>query len=139
MLLRLSHRSPAATTSCDPAAGRDCEHPATPGRTTLGLAGFGIALAIALAACGGGHHKHKDAYAGAVDAQGACCEHLSGPQRDQCLAGIVKAPDEAVAKSDANQATYACVQEHFECNPATGKATQQSAQDQLDCIQDLPK
>ncbi len=99
----------------------------------------GLALALALAvACGGGT-KRGDTYAAATSAQDACCEHLAGPGRDACLAEIVRAPDDAVAHSKANQDTYACVQEHFACDPATGKASQPSAQAQLDCIQDLPQ
>jgi hypothetical protein len=95
-----------------------------------------LVLGMALAACGGGGHR-KDAYAKANHAQSQCCEHLSGAARDQCLSDLVTVQDPAVATMPQNQDTYACVQEHFACDPATGHATVASAQSQLDCIQDL--
>jgi hypothetical protein len=96
-----------------------------------------VALAIAaVAACGGGGKK-TDTYARANDVQGTCCEHLKGDGRDQCLKGIVRIDDGAIAHHDVNQATYACVVDHFTCDPSTGHPTQQSAQAQLECIQDL--
>lgn len=97
-----------------------------------------LALALAAAACGGGGSKKTDTYAKASDAQGDCCQHLQGGARDQCLAGIIRVDDAEIARNDANQATYACVVQHFQCNPETGHPTQQSAQAQLECIQDLP-
>ena len=39
--------------------------------------------------------------------------------------------------ASANQRTFACVQRHFVCEPATGRATAASNQAQLDCITDL--
>jgi len=92
-------------------------------------------LAALLAACGGG--KKTDTYARGTDVQGQCCEHLSGDARNQCLQGIVRIDDAAVAKTSTNQATYACVVNHFECDAGTGHPTQRSAQAQLECIQDL--
>lgn len=86
---------------------------------------------------GGGGGKKTDTYARANDVQGQCCQHLQGANRDQCLAGIVRIDDQGVAASSTNQQTYACVVEHFQCNPETGHPTQQSAQAQLECIQDL--
>lgn len=95
-----------------------------------------IALSIALvAACGGG--KRPDTYARGADVQGQCCEHLQGGARDQCLSGVVRVDDRGVASTPANQATYACVVDHFVCDPASGHPTQPSAQAQLECIQDL--
>ena len=112
----------------------------TPGSVTVArtLRVFSIALLVALAtACGGGGgHKNDNTYARATDAQQSCCEHLSGTGRDQCLQKIVRVEDFA-QKAPANQSTYACVAEHFTCDPATGHATQQSAQAQIDCIQEL--
>ena len=92
-------------------------------------------IAITLAACGGGHRG--DTYAKATHEQEQCCEVLSGPTRDDCLAKLVRVDDPEVAKTRANQDQYACVTEHFVCDPATGHATQPSAQASLDCIQDL--
>jgi hypothetical protein len=98
-----------------------------------------LALALAaVAACGGGGGKKTDTYAKASDVQGDCCQHLQGGARDQCLAGIVRVDDAEIARNETNQATYACVVQHFQCNPETGHPTQQSAQAQLECIQDLP-
>jgi hypothetical protein len=96
-----------------------------------------IVLGAALAACGGGDGKRADMYARASHAQEACCEHLTGAPRDQCLRSLVTVDDPMVASTPTNQDTYACVSEHFVCDPATGHATQASAQSQLDCIQDL--
>ena len=95
-----------------------------------------LALGLVLAACGGG--KGADRYAQATNAQELCCENVAGSTRAQCLANIVKAPDPSIAATDVNQATFACVMDHFVCDPTSGHATQASAQAQLDCIQDLP-
>jgi len=98
-----------------------------------------LGLVFATTACGGGDKPKRDTYAHASQAQQQCCEHLGGPGRDQCLGSLVTVDDPAVATTRANQETYACVSEHFVCDPATGHATQASAQSQLDCIQDLPQ
>jgi hypothetical protein len=103
----------------------------TPGRTTLCL----TVLVSLVAACGGGSKKTDNTYARATSAQQSCCEH-AGTNRDACLKEIVRVEDFA-QQSEANQATYACVVDHFTCDPATGHATQPSAQAQMDCIQDL--
>lgn len=92
-------------------------------------------IALTLAACGGG--KHTDTYARGTEVQEQCCEHLQDGARDQCLQKIVRVSDPEVAKTKTNQQQYACVVENFTCDPATGHATQASAQAQLDCIQDL--
>jgi hypothetical protein len=108
------------------------------GASRFAIRRWWLALALAaMAACGGGGGKKTDTYAKANDVQGSCCEHLQGGARDQCLAGIVRIDDADVAKTETNQATYACVVNHFQCNPETGHPTQQSAQAQLECIQDL--
>ena len=90
---------------------------------------------VLVAACGGG--KHADTYARATDVQGDCCQHLAGAARDSCLSQVVRVDDPGVAKTSVNQATYACVVDHFQCDAATGHPTQTSAQAQLECIQDL--
>lgn len=118
-----------------PRARPERERSITVGPTTLGRARLaGIALALALAACGG---RHTDHYRAATDKQTTCCEHLTGAPRDQCLAEIVRVDDAAVAQATANQRTYACVERNFTCDPATGRATPASNQAQLDCISDL--
>lgn len=99
------------------------------------LAAAVVAATSLVAACGGSS-KHVDRYQVATDLQERCCE--KAPDRDDCLRGIVRAPDADVARDPANQQTFACVQEHFECDETTGRATAASAQAQLDCIQELP-
>lgn len=97
-----------------------------------------LALALLAAACGGGGGSKKtDSYARGTQVQEQCCENLKGPDRDQCLQKIVKVGDPEVAKTEVNQQQYACVVEHFVCDPASGHATQPSAQAQMDCLQDL--
>ncbi|HEY4243884.1 MAG TPA: hypothetical protein VGM88_28920 [Kofleriaceae bacterium] len=92
-------------------------------------------MLVLAAACGGG--KHTDTYAKGQHVQEACCEHLAGG-RDQCLATVPKPPSTDVASSAPNQATYACIVDHFQCDAGTGHPTQASAQAQLECIQALP-
>jgi hypothetical protein len=89
-----------------------------------------------LAACGGGGGKKTDTYAKGTEAQAQCCEHLTGGARDSCLSEIVRVEDPSAASTSTNQATYACVVEHFVCDANTGKPTQASAQAQYDCIED---
>jgi hypothetical protein len=93
-----------------------------------------LTLALAMAACGGGG-KRTDTYAEGSNAQAQCCEHLTGGERDRCLSEIVRVEPDA-AQTSTNQATYACVVEHFVCDARTGRSTQQSAQAQYDCIED---
>ena len=96
------------------------------------------AALLGLVACGGGGGgKPKDTYAKATDVQGDCCEKLQGDARASCLQQVVRVDDPGVASSSVNQQTYACVVDHFVCDPSTGKPTQESAQKQLECIQDL--
>ena len=90
---------------------------------------------LTIAACGGG--KRGDTYAKGTQVQEACCEHASGDTRSACLSHIVRAPDATVASAAPTQATYACVVDHFACDASTGHATKDSAQAQLECIQDL--
>ncbi len=92
-------------------------------------------LVIALAACGGS--PHRDRYARATNLEQQCCEHLSGAPRDSCLQQIVRVNDPEVARTSTNQAQFACVEEHFACDAHTGRATQASAQQALECIQEL--
>jgi hypothetical protein len=95
-----------------------------------------VTIVLALAACGGGGGKKTDTYAKGTEAQAQCCEHLTGGARDTCLSEIVRVEDPSAATTSTNQATYACVVEHFVCDPNTGKPTQVSAQAQYDCIED---
>jgi len=90
-----------------------------------------LGLAAALAACGG---KHTDSYKQATTEQQACCENLDGQPRTQCMESIVTIDDPAASRDGDNQRTFRCVEDHFTCDPATGHATQESAQEQYDCI-----
>lgn len=94
-----------------------------------------IASLLFAFACGGRHPT--DTYARGASLQQQCCEHLQGAGRDSCLHELVRIDDRAVQESPANQQTYACVVQHFTCDPATGHATTASAQAQLECIQEL--
>ena len=127
------HPRASAPNACRPRPDR--ERSATARLTTVTRLYLGALLALA-AACGGSG-KRADRHAAATDLQERCCEQA--PDRDDCLRGIVRAPDDDVARAPANQQTFACVQEHFACDPATGRATADSAQAQLDCIQELPQ
>ena len=102
---------------------------------TPNLATVALSILLLAGACDGG--KKKDTYARGTHVQEECCEHLSGPARDECLQKIVRVSDPEVAKTSVNQQQYACIAEHFVCDPAQGHATQASAQAQMDCIQDL--
>jgi hypothetical protein len=71
----------------------------------------------------------------AVANQEQCCRRLADPTAQQaCLVDIPRTQDEA---SPINQETFQCVAKHFVCDPATGRATRDSAQQQLDCLNDL--
>jgi hypothetical protein len=116
------------------------EHPATPHRhraVTLKHR-WTVALTLVIAAACGGSRR-PDAHARASDVVARCCEHLTGGARDRCLAEMPRVDDPGAAKTSTNQQTYACVVDHFVCNPETGHATQPSAQAQYDCIEDLQK
>jgi hypothetical protein len=111
---------------------------ATPRRTTVAhaLRRWIAPLALVLVgACGG--NKHADMHAQATNVQAECCEHLQAGDRDRCLAELPRIDDPQVAHHTTSQRTFACVAEHFVCDPVTGRPTQPSAQAQLECIQDL--
>ena len=118
-------------------AARLRERGATPRRATVvhTLRRWIALTALALVgACGG--NKHADTHARATNVQAECCERLQGEGRDRCLAEIPKVEDPQVARHQTSQRTFACVAQHFVCDPATGRPTQPSAQAQLECIQD---
>jgi hypothetical protein len=121
----------SSNTHLDRTSTADRERRVTPGSTTLLTA-----LLALVVGCGGGA-SHKDAYARGTQVQESCCEHLAGPGRDSCLQQIVRITDLTVAGSSVNQSTFACVVDHFSCDATSGHATKDSAQAQLECIQDL--
>ncbi len=124
----------------DVIAGAVREARTTPARkTVVTTLRWWIALtatALALAACGGS--RGTDTYARGTQVQEACCENLQGHDRDRCLAEVIRVGDPAAANTATNQQTFACVVEHFVCDPQTGRETQASAQAQHDCTDDLP-
>ena len=74
-------------------------------------------------------------YRPAIASQEQCCDKLADPNaRNSCRGEIPRTQDEA---SPINQETFQCVQRHFSCDPTTGRATRESAQSQLDCLNDL--
>lgn len=103
---------------------------ATP-RTWIALS----ALSLILAACGG--NSQPSNYSRGVQVQEQCCEHLGGGARDTCLQQVVRVDDPTAQKTATNEQTYACVVDHFTCDPATGHETTESAQAQHDCTDEL--
>src|SRR5262245_53838694 len=74
-------------------------------------------------------------YRPALQAQELCCNRVADTNAKQaCLADIPRTQDET---SQINQETFQCVERHFSCDPMTGRATRDSAQQQLDCLNDL--
>lgn len=134
----MSQRNASTLLVSTPITATVRELPFSRNHTTGGRRRHGLAIALllaGLAACGGS--KRTDSYQQASSKQQSCCENLTGPGRDQCLGELVQVEDPAVASSDANQATYRCVETHFVCDPSTGHASPESAQQQYDCIADL--
>ena len=93
---------------------------------------FGVLSGLA---CGGAATNY---YQTAVVKQEDCCGRLVDPAAvTACREGIPRADNPAAETSPVNQDTFQCVDRYFTCDPATGRATQPSAQAQLDCITDL--
>jgi hypothetical protein len=91
-----------------------------------------ILIVVAASACASTGAAH---YQNALSAEEQCCRGLRDPAaRDSCLAEIPRTEDQS---STLNQETFACVERHFRCDVATGRATRDSAQLQLDCLNDL--
>ena len=105
--------------------------PKPPVRRVVGLTAASLALACA---CGGAQRNH---YLAASSRQEQCCNGLvDAAARSACLAELPKVEPAAQALA-TNQTTFACIDRHFQCDQATGRATQASAQAQLDCLTDL--
>ena len=92
------------------------------------------AIVLGLSACRTSKH---DTYARGTQLQEECCEHLDGANRDACLREVVRVDDPGAAPTATNQQTYACVVEHFVCDPRTGREPPASAQAQHDCTDDI--
>ena len=92
-------------------------------------------LATGTIGCRGAAQK---AYSSATATQEQCCDRLADPSAaTACRDTIPRVDNPAAETSDVNQETFGCVERYFECDASTGRATQPSAQAQLDCITDL--
>jgi hypothetical protein len=93
---------------------------------------------LCLLACAGLQHtKPTGAYDHAVAVQESCCDHLgTDDARGACKQSIARTDAES-AGDPLSRESFGCVAEHFTCDAATGQATHESAQAQLDCIDDL--
>jgi hypothetical protein len=94
-----------------------------------------LSMTAAVCAVAGCATTDVNHYKPALASQEQCCNRLADPNAKQaCLADIPRTQDET---SNINQETFQCVEKHFSCDPATGRATRDSAQQQLDCLNDL--
>jgi len=92
-------------------------------------------LTLPLLAAGACATTDTSHYRPALANQESCCHRLTDPNAQRaCLADIPRTQDEA---SPINQETFQCVERFFACDPQTGRATRDSAQQQLDCLNDL--
>lgn len=100
------------------------------------MGGWVLAAAfVGAAGCGG---AAVNAYQSAMARQEQCCDRLADPSSaTACRDAIPRVDSPAAETSDVNQDTFGCVDRYFECDASTGRATQPSAQAQLDCITDL--
>ncbi|MBI5500907.1 MAG: hypothetical protein HY907_11745 [Deltaproteobacteria bacterium] len=98
----------------------------------------GLALAAAIVAAAGCGGAAQNAYRSAMAKQEQCCDGLADSSAaSACRDAIPRVDNPAAESSDVNQDTFGCIDRHFQCDAATGRATQPSAQAQLDCITDL--
>jgi hypothetical protein len=94
-----------------------------------------LSIIVSVGAVGACATTDTNHYKPALVSQEQCCNRLADANAKQaCLADIPRTQDEA---SNINQETFQCVEKHFSCDPATGRATRDSAQQQLDCLNDL--
>lgn len=119
------------------AAVRECGTTPRRGTVVTATRWWSVLTVMVALMVGCGGNRKGDTYARGVQVQEACCEHLGGADRDACLGEVVRLDDPAAAGTATNQQTYACVVEHFVCDPTTGRETQASAQAQHDCTDDL--
>jgi hypothetical protein len=91
-----------------------------------------LAAATLVSACA---TTETNYYRTTLAVQEKCCGGLTDPAaRNACLGELPRPQDET---SPINQETFQCVARHFKCDAATGRATRESAQYQLDCLNDL--
>jgi hypothetical protein len=97
-----------------------------------------LVAALAVTALGCGAAATTNYYATAITQQERCCDGLAdAAAREECRTQIRRVDSETAANTDVNQQTYECVDRHFQCDSATGRATRESAQAQFDCLNDL--
>ena len=93
---------------------------------------FGAAAALLFTSCATTSNQYRASLASTE----SCCNRLADPAaRNACLTDIPRPQGDEM--STLNQETFACVQRNFRCDGATGRATRESAQQQLDCLNDL--
>jgi hypothetical protein len=127
--IRVSAAAPTTQAAC---ANRDSHH--TRRRHTR-LATIAVLLALGIAACAGASRKNY--YASALKRQESCCDQIGDPRAAaDCRAGIQRVKKQGDESDPMNRQTYYCIDRHFVCDASSGKATQASAQEQLDCIND---
>jgi hypothetical protein len=94
-----------------------------------------LITAAALVACGGAQRNH---YRASLGKQESCCKQLPDDGSSAaCMNEIPKVDDPAAETAQTNQETFACVERYFMCDVNTGRATKESAQAQLDCLNEL--
>lgn len=77
-------------------------------------------------------------YRKSLSAQERCCQRLGDASAsDACVAEIPRVDTRDAETTTTNQETFHCVDAHFVCDPTSGRATQASAQAQLDCLNEL--
>ncbi len=90
------------------------------------------ALLVLAAGCGGTNHVRA-----ATAKRESCCDRLANPaERAACRGEIPRVEDATEESARINQQTFYCMNQHFVCDASTGRATQPSAQQQLDCLND---
>lgn len=114
-------------------ANSDSHH--TYRRMTLSLALLAALAVMAITqGCGGGSGGGNQ-YRAALKKQESCCDHLADKDERAACSGEIRRIDVPAEETAAvNQETYYCVNQHFVCDARSGKASQASAQHQLDCI-----
>ena len=75
-------------------------------------------------------------YRASLAAEEDCCAHLTDANAQAACRSEIPRP-KGNETAQLNQETFACVRGHFRCDPATGRPTRESAQQQLDCLNDL--
>ena len=92
-------------------------------------------LCVSLVACSSSTTQY---YGDAIQKQEHCCGQLADEgTRQACLSEIVRTEDARVQTLPENNDTYYCINTHFTCDPQSGRATRNSAQQQLDCLVEL--